>query len=1291
MDFILRRKTLISMVFIAMTLLGYFSYQRLPMELYPTPEFPNLVVMINSRIEVNPEYMESQAVIPVEGAIGQLEGVEEIISYVSGRNTSVQVTYSPKANMKFAYLRLQDKISEVQSTLGDEFTLTVNRVDTRSLNNQFMTIQLLGEGGTDRLRHLADQEIVAKLENIDGIASVSTFGGRTRSVEILVQADVAKAYNLTPSRLSRLLSSGQVDRTSVGEAFEGKQRLFVTVSAEFQQISDIGNVVVSNVGPVLLRDIAEINFGTKEETSYSRVNGKDAISLMLVNDNAANLIDLSHKTRKVIEEINNQYRSSNLELIIQSDSAETMEKNIDQIINLALVGGLLAVVILWFFLKNLRLVTAVALAIPISVYTAFNFFYAFNITINSLTLVGMALAVGMLIDNSVVVLENIYRLASSGMSRRDAVLQGTREVIRAIFASTLTTVCVFLPFLFSTDVIVELFGKQIGTSIVSTLIISMLAALLFIPMVTYQLLGKKNEEKLDLHFEKISIRNRLVQVYLLLLKTAMRNPAGTVISAVVAFFVILALSLSTNTNNLTEVETNQLSVYITMPTGSTLELTDQLVASLEQDLLTIEEQDKITSNIEEGTGIINIYLKEDYEKVRGNDLIKVKQQVKSFMDKYDRRADLDFQQSASNERFSGGGSNRQAQRMERMMGMGTRQERILIKGEDFDLISQVSDDVEEFVEDMDEVSRVGSNLSRRSPEVHLLFDPELMGRKNVTLQNISSELGSFRKEIESGFQYKQGNDEYEIIIRLDTLTEIPPNRMRDLQELGIQNSDGVTYELQNISRIFYSSGISRINRVNQSKEIELTVRFNNDINESKSLLKAAQNSVDELVASLNIPSGVAVEVIHEENDYQEYYTLIAIALLLIFMILASVFESLATPFVLMFSIPLAGIGSLLALLITGNSLLNANTLTGFLILLGVVVNNGIILIDYVNILQKRGYRRTRAIMLAGLARLRPILITAATTIVAMLPLALGNSEYVGAIGAPFAITVIGGLTFSTLLTLVFVPTFYSGLQNALAWIRGLSWKWKLAHLLVYSLAGYLIYFQVDSFMWQAIDVIVVLIVVPALTWFVLNSLKQANDTVIDRYEPITIRVQNLVKVYDRESLFSRQWNSGQRLRERFGEARSYHSVRDLGDLTWQLAILAALVAFAFFSSTAQLPAFALAFAVVMAAALILQLAREQLAQRQIAVAIQWIILLAATLIWAIPGLASVLNPLLMIWGLVICLIYAIFAGWIMKISHLRKSMNFSSEAFYNLWRIAIRIVLPLAIIAALLAVIGQMF
>jgi multidrug efflux pump subunit AcrB len=616
MDFIIRRKTLISMVFIAVTMLGYLSYQRLPMELYPTPELPYLVVMVNSRIEMNPDYVEKQAVIPIEGAIGTLEGIEEINSFISARNTTIQITYNEKTNLKFAYLRLQEKMKETQVSLGDEFTIAVNKVDTRSLNNQFMTLQMLGEGGTDRLRNFADQEIVSKLESIDGIASVTTFGGRTKSVEIAILPDVAKAYNLTPARLSRLLSSGQVDRTFVGEAYQGSQRYFVNLSAEFKDITDIGNVVVNTNGPILLKDIATISFGTKEETSYSRINGKDAISLMLVNDNTANLIELSHRTREVIENLNEDYKSANIELIVQSDTAETMEKNIDQIINLALVGGILAVIILWFFLRNIRLVVAVAVAIPISVYTAFNFFYAYNISINSLTLVGMALAVGMLIDNSVVVLENIYRLAASGFKNRDAVLQGTREVARSIFAATLTTVCVFLPFLFSSDIVVKLFGKQIGVSIVSTLLVSMMAALLFVPMVTHLFLRRRNNPGEAIRFEKISVRNRMVQIYVLLLKTTMRNPVATIVTGLVLFFVILAISLSTNTNNLQEVETNQLQVYVTMPTGSSLEATDALVTSLETELLKIEEQERITSNIEEGTGILTLRLKEDYEKVK---------------------------------------------------------------------------------------------------------------------------------------------------------------------------------------------------------------------------------------------------------------------------------------------------------------------------------------------------------------------------------------------------------------------------------------------------------------------------------------------------------------------------------------------------------------------------------------------------------------------------------------------------------------------------------------------------
>ena len=1165
MDFIIRRKVLISMVFFAMLMLGLISYNKLPMELYPTPELPTMVVMVNSVIEVDPAYMESQAIIPLEGIIGQLEGVEEISSMSTRRNGTIEITYNEGVNLKYAQLRLQEKINESKSQISEEFKIVVDKVDLRAMLNQFMSIQVLGEGGVDRLRNLADEEIQDELLNIDGISSVNIYGGRQKSIEIEITPDVADAYKLTPSRIRQLLQSSYANRTYVGEVYDASSRYFVNVSAEFKDISNIGDVIVDQASGVKLKDISSITFGSKEETSYSRVNGKDVISIVLINDNTANLIDLSHRTRDVIDQLNHELESVGVEMIIQSDSAETMEKNIDQIINLALVGGLLAVLILWFFLRNIRLVTIVALSIPISVYAAFNFFYAFDISINSITLVGMALAIGMLIDNSVVVLENIYRLAGRGVNLRDAVINGTREVWRSIFAATLTTVCVFLPFFFTDDMIVKLFGRQIGVSIVSTLVISFLVALLFIPMITYLVLERQKKANKIAVFEKISIRNRMVQIYMLLLKTSMRNPIATILGGLVVFFATLLISLATQTQTLQQAENNKIDIYVTMNSGATLDKTDELVTNLEKKLLEIEEQKSISSKIEEESAIVTILLKDDFEKIADRDFETLKHEVEGIMNENAHNAELSFEQSASSEKFgTGGGGLRQSKRMERMMGIGSNEERVLIKGQDYQMMKKVAEDLKYYLEDLDEINNVRSNLASNRPEVHLHFDKEMIGRNNLTMMNVMNELSSFKKEVESGFNFKQNNNEYEIIIRTDTLVDLKPMRLTDLEELEIRNGDGGNYQLQDISRIRYSSGISRINRLNQEKEIELTYSFGSEINDDKDLLEGSRRGVDELVASLPLPSGIAVEVIHDENDYAAYYPLIAMAFILIFMILASVFESFATPFVMMFSIPLAAIGSLLMLIFTGNSLLSANTLTGFIILLGVVVNNGIILIDYSNILQKRGYRRQRALMMAGLARLRPILITAITTIIAMMPLAMGKSEYVGIIGAPFAITVIGGLAFSTVLTLVFIPTFYSGLHQALAWFRELPLWLRLLQYISFVAGALLIYFELNSFIWQMISFILLFTIVPAVVWFVMNSLRKAQETIIPADETIVIRIQNMVKVYDRQGRFAREWQGGLKLREHFNDANTYKSLRDLNELTWKVSILVFVVYMAFF-------------------------------------------------------------------------------------------------------------------------------
>ena len=283
-----------------------------------------------------------------------------------------------------------------------------------------------------------------------------------------------------------------------------------------------------------------------------------------------------------------------------------MEDNIDQIIRLAIVGGLLAVVILWLFLKNLRLVFFIALSIPISVYTAFNFFYGAGITINSLTLVGMALAIGMLLDNSVVVLENIYRISSTGNTPERSVTQGTREVWRSILAATLTTVTVFLPFVFSDNFLIKLMGHHIGVSIISTLLISLAVALLFIPMATYTVLRKPDRG--TVFYEKVSVTQRPVQIYLVLLKTCMRNPGVTVFGAVILLFLCLILSVSLNIQDRKEVESDRFSIYVTMPTGSTLENADQVVHVIEERLAGFPEKQDLISRIRETDAELTLVL-----------------------------------------------------------------------------------------------------------------------------------------------------------------------------------------------------------------------------------------------------------------------------------------------------------------------------------------------------------------------------------------------------------------------------------------------------------------------------------------------------------------------------------------------------------------------------------------------------------------------------------------------------------------------------------------------------------
>ena len=1170
MNFIIKRKVLICMLFIGLTMLGYVSYKRLPVELFPNSQLPTLIVQVSSTLELDPNYIESQAIIPLEGAIGTLEGIEKIETNISSRSGTINLYYNQNANMKFANLKLQEKINLIKGTLPGEFRITVVKIDLTQVTSQFMELQIRGEGGIDRIRNITDMDISPELENITGIAGVQVYGGQAKSIEVRLNEKACKAYGITMAQVTNLLNNNGKDKTFVGSVKDGTNKLFVNVTSEYTDVNEIGNITVKQNGFVTLKDIAEIIFGVKEQTSYSRVNGLDAVTVTLVNDNQVNLIDLSHKTLDVVKTLNENLKSEGVEIVVQNNNAEIMENNLNQIIHLAVTGGLLAVLILWFFLRNIRLVFIIALSIPISVYTAFNLFYAYNISINSLTLVGMALAIGMLVDNSVVVLENIYRLVSQGTNIDTAVKQGTTEVWRSIFAATLTTITVFLPFIFSDNFMIKIIGKNIGISIVSTLIISLFVALLFIPMATHFILKLSKGYDLGV-FKKLSIHNRLIQAYYLTLKASMRNPAGTIIGTLVVFFAALLISLTLSISSTKEVETSSFRLSVVMPSGATLENTDAFVTEIEQRLTGIPEKEDIVSRVQEANATLTVNLTKDWDKKSKRTLPEIKNDI---LDKVRnmRTGEITMNEISSGGGYSssggGGGAVNPGANFMNLLGIGTTSESVVIKGQNFEQMKNIADDVKAAIQDLSTINSANVNVQDNTPEVHLKFDMEYIGRNNFTLNNISSALSTFGREYSSGATFKQGTDSYDITLKYaDETGQVKVNTNKtidDLKNLEVTGTGSNLMEVQELANIVFSTGMGNIHRENREKKITVTYSFNSDITTSKDLLEGARAEIESVVSSINIPAGIAVEVVHEEDPLKDFYYLIGMAFLLIYMILASVFESLSTPVVLMFSIPLAALGSLIALILTNNSLLNANTLIGFLILLGVVVNNGILLIDYTNILRKRGNRRSRALMTAGIARVRPILITAATTVIALFPLALGQAEFVASIGAAFAITVIGGLTLSTMLTLIFIPTFYSGLENSLDWIRSLNWKIKVIQFIVFGLLIFIIYTYVDQFLWKLITTILSIILVPAATWFFINTLRKARETVISSDEPINIYVQSLVKIYDRGSRITREWNAGLKIRERLGLEKDFSSWRDMNHLVWQLPLIGFIIYFTYF-------------------------------------------------------------------------------------------------------------------------------
>ncbi|MFI3269635.1 MAG: efflux RND transporter permease subunit [Rikenellaceae bacterium] len=1166
MRFLIERKITISMLFIALTFLGYISYRQLSMELLPKANAPRCSVNINGTSNYDPKYLEAEVIVPLEGIVAQCSGVQEITSTVNSYKSTIDIEFKPNVNIKSAYIRLSELVNEFAGGLPDEFNVwTTSAGSQNMINDEFMALRVKGDYDVDEILAITESEVEERLANIEGIVDVVVYGGRGKSVEIELIPELCDALKITTKKVSSALTNAGDERIFAGYVTNGADENSIFIDGGYSSVAMIGNVVVAD-GPVFLKDIASITSSLKEPTTISRLDGERTITVSLAAESGENIIELAERTRKEIDELNKLFESQGISMVVVSCSADEIESNINQLAWLGLLGALLAIVILWFFLHNFRLIFSIALAIPISVFAAFNIFYAMDVSINSITLIGIALAVGMLLDNSIVVLENIYRLYSSGESAESAVIDGTKQVWRSIIASTLTTITVFLPFVFTSDIMISLMGLNLGVAIISTLLFSLLVALLLIPMLTYVTL-KSKAGVIDLFSENVSIHERPIQLYTIVLKWVIRRSTPILCITIVALCVSFIWTTSRDEKSMRNIKSDKIVLGLTMTSENDVMSNDATVAEFEKHLKDIKELKEMSCTVGESRAYISLLLNEGFDKGEGS------RDINEIVDEVWRRINP-IRKGINIWVWTGSSSpnnNSSQNSMLAAFGVGERKNVLLIKGSDYDAMRQVGEDIRDILSEVEYVGNVSLSVEWGAREVKVEMDPYAVNELGITKEELSSSLTGLTKQQDSGAKIKFGDDETtDIIITMksDSIKEKENLKsLRDLKELQVESSNGGLYSLQDIAYIYKGYGKGTIKRVDRSREMKLTYSFSlSDLTED--IINSYNTEIDDIIAEYPITSGVVIEREEIEDEFAEFKFLIFASVLLIFMILASVFESFTMPLILMFAIPLAAIGSFTALILTNNSLMNLNTLTGFMILLGVVVNGGIILIDYINLLRNKGYSRNRAILMSGASRLRPIMITTITTVVALLPMALGSDDYAGAIGAPFAITVIGGLTFSSLLTLVLVPTLYVFLEETFKWYRTLSrWIYVLhGGLMAIILANLLI--GVDDIYQQMGYFTLAIVLIPAITYMVLHSVRVADNSIIDPNLPIVIEAKNIVKIYDRAGQFERELTAAGNRRRSLDIENKYLDPSDLKDVLWQgtLAVMLLLGATLYFES-----------------------------------------------------------------------------------------------------------------------------
>lgn len=982
--FSIKRPITIFMGVLIVLMFGAVSYFKLNIDMLPTFNLPMLMLITNYN-GAGPEEIERLVTKPLESIIGTTSNVEGVNSVSSDGKSMLMIEFADGTDMDFASLEIREKLDMITDALPNGVGKPmIMKMDPNMMPIMSFAINCDGMD-IDKLSEFASKSIVPVLERIDGVASVDMVGDSKNEIKILVDQDKLNANGLTMNNISSAIKSDNINMP-IGSIVEGSYDLLVRSTSEITSVSDVENILITNrEGKIFkLKDLATIVLGKENKTNFARLNGQDALIFSIQKESMSNTVAVSKDVRKELEDLKTNIDGFGSTMIL--DQAEFIEFAINSVKMNAIIGAVLAILVIFMFLKDIRSTIIMAVSIPISVIATFIMVYFAGFTLNMISLGGIALGVGMLVDNSIVVIENIYRLRKNGLDSINAAIKGTIEVTMAIIASTLTSICVFLPIVFVEGMASEIF-KEMAFTVTFSLVSSLIISFTLVPLLASILFKKDIKIKENKLLEKIKDKYKVILLFCLNKKRIV--------------FIILVLSIG-------------VGAFAFLNVGF------ELFPSTDQGVVTINVETAKGFNISSINDISNKVLTslDGIEEIKDN-AVTINKNGANFSvllnekrDRTDKEVAREIREKVSNI----AGANIEVVAMSGGISTNMAPISIQVEGEEFEQINEITNEVVKALEKINGVIDIKASNEKNTDEIRILVDKEKAAQYGLNNITVAQSIQGYFRAINID-EISLDNKIYSITLA----TTISDNaNYSDLENITITNINGSKIPLSNIAKIERGKGYNEISRKNDSRVV--TVSAGIDGTSIEEAVKETKN----ILSTYEIPSGYRIKYGGEIEQMIEAFSQMALALvvaiLLVYMVMAAQFESLLNPFIIMFTIPLAFIGAVLLLFVTGVNI-GITAFIGFIMLSGIIVNNGIVLIDYINKLKNEGKSTREAILETGPVRLQPILMTALTTIIGLVPMALGFGEG-SELQLPLALTVIGGLSFSTILTLIIIPVLY---------------------------------------------------------------------------------------------------------------------------------------------------------------------------------------------------------------------------------------------------------------------------